>query len=352
MFRTIWDWLEIEETRDRNLIRKAYACQMKKYHPEDAPEEAEQLRAAYKKALALASGGGAVPGQDVDGGYGAFSQQGQGIVSSRTGKTSGHEEGGFRYGHVAQEEKAPPEKERTGGQDYRYGHVAQEEMKAPPESENPGGEDYNYRHVAWKEGNVPPEREKSDGKDYHYRHVAQEEGKAPPEAPIRFEYYRFEEDRAQRLKQLEECLNEIYHKTGHGDYSQWAGAIRKCLTVEDLKNTHVVAAAISLLAQMRGMDDHVWDALEKELFIFYGKSAEWTWLKSRFTEMRREQGDSVLAWERAKQNVIVAGRIDPRTGQMIPEKPVPRISSRAKDVIVAIVILDFLAMLILAYYFS
>ena len=56
MPRTIWEWLEIEETADRNLIRKAYARQSKKYHPEDAPEEAKHLREAYKAALARADG--------------------------------------------------------------------------------------------------------------------------------------------------------------------------------------------------------------------------------------------------------------------------------------------------------
>ena len=54
MARTIWDWLEIEATKDKRLIKKAYAEQSKKYHPEDAPEEARQLRNAYKLALAYA----------------------------------------------------------------------------------------------------------------------------------------------------------------------------------------------------------------------------------------------------------------------------------------------------------
>ena len=55
MQRTIWEWLGIEKTRDKSRIKKAYAERAKKYHPEEFPEEAQELRKAYKDAMAQAS---------------------------------------------------------------------------------------------------------------------------------------------------------------------------------------------------------------------------------------------------------------------------------------------------------
>lgn len=51
MNKSIWEWLEIEPTGEISEIRAAYARQVKKYHPEDTPEEFEQLQKAYKSAL-------------------------------------------------------------------------------------------------------------------------------------------------------------------------------------------------------------------------------------------------------------------------------------------------------------
>ena len=41
MNKSIWEWLEIEPTGEISEIRAAYARQVKKYHPEDTPEEFE-----------------------------------------------------------------------------------------------------------------------------------------------------------------------------------------------------------------------------------------------------------------------------------------------------------------------
>lgn len=49
--RTCWDILGITPTEDRKIIRKAYAEQCRQYHPEENPEEFEQLRHAYETAL-------------------------------------------------------------------------------------------------------------------------------------------------------------------------------------------------------------------------------------------------------------------------------------------------------------
>ncbi len=70
MNKSIWEWLEIEPTGEISEIRAAYARQVKKYHPEDTPEEFEQLQKAYKSALQTgksgkADGNGAAVGTGI-----------------------------------------------------------------------------------------------------------------------------------------------------------------------------------------------------------------------------------------------------------------------------------------------
>ncbi len=50
----IWELLQIEKTRDLSAIRRAYAEQAKKFHPEEAPEEFLRIRQAYEEAIAYA----------------------------------------------------------------------------------------------------------------------------------------------------------------------------------------------------------------------------------------------------------------------------------------------------------
>jgi tetratricopeptide (TPR) repeat protein len=50
-----WTILGIEETRNKKEIKKAYARQLKIYHPEDDPNGFMRLRAAYEEALRLSA---------------------------------------------------------------------------------------------------------------------------------------------------------------------------------------------------------------------------------------------------------------------------------------------------------
>lgn len=52
----MWELLETEPTSDKKLIKQAYARAVKKYHPEENPEEFQKVYAAYKQAMAAASG--------------------------------------------------------------------------------------------------------------------------------------------------------------------------------------------------------------------------------------------------------------------------------------------------------
>lgn len=53
----IWDVLEIEATSSARAIKRAYARQLTKHHPEDDPEGFQLVQAAYKRALLIARGG-------------------------------------------------------------------------------------------------------------------------------------------------------------------------------------------------------------------------------------------------------------------------------------------------------
>ncbi len=50
----LWEILDISPTTDKKIIKKAYAARSKIFHPEEKPEEFEQLYQAYQEALAYA----------------------------------------------------------------------------------------------------------------------------------------------------------------------------------------------------------------------------------------------------------------------------------------------------------
>lgn len=53
----IWDVMEIEATSSVRAIKRAYARQLTKHHPEDDPEGFQLVQAAYERALLIARGG-------------------------------------------------------------------------------------------------------------------------------------------------------------------------------------------------------------------------------------------------------------------------------------------------------
>ncbi|MDD2980829.1 MAG: DnaJ domain-containing protein [Hespellia sp.] len=50
----IWDILQIEPTKDKRQIKKAYAKMIAMYHPEEHPEQFQEIHTAYEIALRLA----------------------------------------------------------------------------------------------------------------------------------------------------------------------------------------------------------------------------------------------------------------------------------------------------------
>ncbi len=57
MYADAWDILEIEPTTDKKIIQKAYAEKLKKYHPEEHPDEFQKLQVAYRTASEYARTG-------------------------------------------------------------------------------------------------------------------------------------------------------------------------------------------------------------------------------------------------------------------------------------------------------
>ena len=47
----MWEWLGIEPTTDKKIIKRAYAKQTRDCHQEDDPERWKQLHDAYQRAL-------------------------------------------------------------------------------------------------------------------------------------------------------------------------------------------------------------------------------------------------------------------------------------------------------------
>lgn len=61
-----WEFLEIEPTEEKSVIKKAYAKKLKQYHPEDDPAGYQQLREAYDLAQKLVQQEGLLSAYDDD----------------------------------------------------------------------------------------------------------------------------------------------------------------------------------------------------------------------------------------------------------------------------------------------
>lgn len=293
MTRTIWDWLGIEQTCDKALIRKAYASQSKKYHPEDMPEEARQLREAYKQALALAE------------------------RDRETRPFHDHKEHGEKPERTGDEEKLVQILLKHGDAVYRYDQETQQEERIIS-LENINRK-YQYDQESKKETQtVSP---KSAEKHYQYHIDAKGEEYRSLRGTGHFDHFRFDRDRTGRLELLEERLTGFCQGGGQRDSNLWSGEVKKCLTAEDLKDAHVISAVLSILIQMHRLSYSTWDALEQVLFCCRGDGAEWTWLQNQFAIMRKEDIGFHELREPVKQKRMTNLQVDPVTGQMVLKEP-------------------------------
>lgn len=344
--RTIWDWLEIKETRDKTLIRKAYASQAKKYHPEDMPKEAEQLRKAYKAALALAE-----KYRDTDGSRQDEDRReetentgdGDRYIEKMEKILLQHSDIVFRYDQESkwEERLVPPDKSEGG---YQYGHeTSKEEKKVLTEHTNDG---YQYEYEVKKEMRKTPLE--GTGKSYRYHLDAQRGEYKILQGSGHFDHFQFDGDRTGRLELLEKRLNDIYHNGGQSNFNLWADVIRKCLTAEDLKEAKVVAAVLSILIQMSRLSYPVWDILGQELFRCRGEGTEWVWLQTQFDKMRKEDIGVKNFNSLVKQKRNVNLQVDPITGRLIPKEPVLEEYDRISGILLILIgVLAFILILFL-----
>lgn len=321
MSRTIWEWLEIEKTRDKAEIRRAYARQAKKYHPEDSPEEAKQLREAYKMALTLAGG---------NTGSAVFSPEPKPEIPTRIQEEA--------------QKEAPEGGPENAEEEYQYRRYDDGTRKEQPEGGPESvGEEYQYRrHDDETRREQPKGRTEGAGEGYRYRGGSDGTRKEQPqgrteETEREYQYnVPSEESREERLRQLEELLQELY-QGGYQAPEQWYSAIKAYLTEEDLKDAHVVAAVLSVLTQMPKLRFSTWDVFERELFCCCGEGAEWIWLKAQFVKMRK--GDSIFSEKR--QNDPALKKLSLKEGEVYVER-----SASGQDPRITLLIIFLIAMVV------
>ncbi len=302
MPRTIWEWLEIEETADRNLIRKAYARQSKKYHPEDAPEEAKHLREAYKAALARADGKNkaVLPKKDPE----AVCEEILEVIEDGADKDSrngsGSREGTRRESH-RESRTASEEGERYNCPEEGKEAASKAGRESLRESRSVSEESYQYHlHSQQKEkgqGGGDRKEDSSSGSSFQYNiddrmESRQRESGKPentePDTSYRYHIHQFDVGRKERVGRLLKRFSDIYENAVYrNSYNLWTTAIKEYFTKEDLKDPYVVSAVIYVLEYMPGLGSMVWHKIHPILFRFSKKNAEWMRLRERFEDVYR-----------------------------------------------------------------
>lgn len=367
MPRTIWEWLEIEETTDRNLIRKAYARQAAKYHPEEAPEEAQQLREAYKRALALADRKvksaasemeddellmAPLEGTDelhrqapehqekAEQDFDAGSYQHGHKEDWKEARQDSGQTHDYQYGNQGEQKEA----EQDSGQAHDYQYSNQGEQK---DAEQDSGQPRKYRYGN-QEGQKEARQDSGQARNYRYEHQEeQKEAKQDSDRVRSYRYDHYEEkkdaeqetnsgsnrnyqfqtqqidpERVERGHRLGKRLIDLYGSPAYR-YSKklWSEAVREYLTKEDLQDPFLIAILISFLERIPGLNHRIWKTMERELFRYSRKEAEWIQLKNYFADARRISGIR----SRAEQEQSRSGTWDSqaeRSGGM--ETAVPR----------------------------
>ena len=257
MNRTIWDWLEIEATKDKRLIKRAYAEQSKKYHPEDAPEEATQLRNAYKTALAYA---------ESDTEKQSFPHDAQEDISEEVSKaSSGSRDDEYQYDLSGQQKKTDSPKVPSESTDDEYQYTLNEQAKTDAESSQTSERVYRYDSVKNNQTDTP----RNDNISY--------------ELAVRG----INAAKQDRIQKLHTCFKSIYENKSYNDnVNKWLEAVNDCYTEEDFKDVNMVSAVLTILENMPPIPSLVWYGLEQDLFRYSSNSAEWRWIKREFRKSR------------------------------------------------------------------
>ncbi len=254
MPRNMWEWLGIEETKDKTLIKKAYAQQSKKYHPEDYPKEAQRLREAYKKAMALASANKAA----CETGEEAFSVESY-LDILHADISSDEKQEGFTYGH--QESSKKGEGQASDGEGYLYSpfpdsYAGEEKKETGSEVAKTG---YRYSPDA---GSKVQDRDKKSSYDYNTSHL--------------------DLNKAERVFRLAGQLVFLHESSEYrGVPKVWRMVLENYTEQEDFKDPFVIAELVFVIEQMPYLEEPVWSLLQTMLFRYSDNSATWMRLKDR-----------------------------------------------------------------------
>lgn len=273
--KSTWEWLGISPTTDKNAIKTAYANQVKKYHPEEHPQEAQELRKAYKAAMAQA-------------------KTGSGGKKSSFAKTL--EQPVFQF-----TSKPATLKDNEKELD-KSGFITDNK--------------FEYR---WKkpEGVQKVSQENSEEKyAYEWQQRAKEEALPPkkkvevPKKPVRVTNagprkevdwngagaskantfsYNLNAD-GDLDKEQKERLDTFfkYYKVVYGDKDlcrnskAWRMIFKNFQKSTDYKNPDYVGAIIEELTKTNRIQPGIWRLIERRLFRYATKEAEWLVLRDRF----------------------------------------------------------------------
>lgn len=275
---SIWEWLDIEPTTDKALIKKAYAEQSRKYHPEDCPREAGLLREAYKQAMALASAvRSSLNSQGVD----ALSDFFQGEEPEDK---------------VSPENRVSPEKEISSEEKSRGEFVfhMESEQKLGREREQEPQAQFHY----------------SQGKGQQVLTDSGEQAPFPEGVNSHYEYksHNFEPRKAERVHKLMEQLIFVHERPEYRWISEiWEMVLVNYPEPEDFKDPGVISELLNLIEQMPYLDKPVVRML-KEAFFFYAKEdAAWRHLEDRMEEIRRALDRNRILQTRKRDLIVLQG---------------------------------------------
>lgn len=250
MQRTIWEWLGIEKTTDKSRIKKAYAEQVKKYHPEEFPEEAQALRKAYKDAMALASAGRIVS-EWADSG---IEQEISLIVKD--------------LGHVSTESlhfDSQPEPDPEVKPEYVYTKTVPPGMQPEPAPEVKP----EYIYTKTVPPGIQPEPDPEVEREYNF---------ASPELPHAM---------AMRIDDLKKRMDAIYGTDYRNFAKEWRRAFADYPNPEDLRDIRAVWEIFTAIEPMSRLNGATWEILQTELFRYREDTASWQLLQERFDAVRR-----------------------------------------------------------------
>ncbi len=300
--KTIWDWLEIDFTIDKQTIKKAYAKQAKKYHPEENPEEFKQLRNAYKTAMEFVSSSIVRESFIMADEAAADAKKPEGGERENAGEAKGLEGGegeradAERKLEGSEGERADAAKELEGSEDERAGRAkvletpdaaevfeASEERREGAE-ENEEDNKYTYSLARngsndRSKGEQPQDRQPQSRQpqDWQEQHFVYNQGNQRD----------FDFEMQQRLSVFLKRVDIIYVNNSMCDnIKAWKMVFDYYECKDDFNNHAFVAAVVDAFEKMPGIDKKIRMYIGKRLFASNDNDVTIRYLKERYYDQQ------------------------------------------------------------------